>query len=153
MKLAEALLLRADVQKDLAWVREQLTKGARVQEGESPAEDPAELIDRTEKKAAVLEALLVRINVANLTYRDASGRTLTELLARRDALRLKHGLYASAYTQATTVEERYGRSEIRWQRTFDAASLRRRLEVLATELRELNGCIQQLNWQVEVEAI
>jgi hypothetical protein len=153
MKLAEALLLRSDIQKDLAWVKEQLAKGARVQEGEKPAEDPEELIERAEKRAGELVTLLVRINVANLKHRDPAGRTLTDLLAQRDALKLKHSIFTSAYAEATAVEERYGRSEIRWQRTFDMSAMRQRIGRISTELRELNGGIQQLNWQIDIEDI
>ena len=151
MKLAESLLLRSDIQKDLGWVKEQLAKGARVQEGEKPAEDPSELIERAEKRAADMVTLLVRINTANLAHCDAAGRTLTELLAMRDALTLKHGIYTAAYAEATAAEERYGRSEIRWQRSFDVSAMRRRIEHLSVDLRELNGRIQQLNWQIDIE--
>lgn len=41
MKLAEALNLRADVSKRLSQLSERLTANAKVQEGDSPAEDPA----------------------------------------------------------------------------------------------------------------
>ena len=44
MKLAEALSLRADLQRRIAALRERLRKNARVQEGDTPAEDPLELL-------------------------------------------------------------------------------------------------------------
>lgn len=47
MKLAEALILRADYQKRLAQLRERIKANARVQEGESPAEEPQALIAET----------------------------------------------------------------------------------------------------------
>lgn len=151
MKLAEALLLRSDLQKDLVWIKEHLAKGSRVQEGEKPAEDPAALIERTEKRASELTTLMVRINSANLAQRDDRGRTLTELLAQRDVLKIKHSIYTAAYAEATGADERYSRSEIRLQRTFDMSDMRRRIEQLSRELRQVNGSIQQLNWQVDIE--
>ena len=45
MKIAEALLLRADMQKKLASLRERVGNNAVVQEGVAPHEDPAKLLD------------------------------------------------------------------------------------------------------------
>lgn len=145
MKLAEALMARADLQKDLAWTKEQLARAARVQEGEQPHEDPAELIARAERRTEDLRALLVRINMANLAHPDAAGRTLTELLALRDPLAQRHAIYSAAYAEATVREERYGRSEIRWQNTFRPRELRGRIEALSVEFRKPHATIQQMN--------
>jgi hypothetical protein len=43
MKIAEALALRADLQKRLEQLKQRLVKNARIQEGDKPEEDPAEL--------------------------------------------------------------------------------------------------------------
>ena len=43
MKLAEALNLRADLQKRIAQLKERLANNVKVQEGDSPAEDPKAL--------------------------------------------------------------------------------------------------------------
>jgi len=43
MKIAEALALRADLQKRLEQLKQRLVKNARIQEGDAPEEDPAEL--------------------------------------------------------------------------------------------------------------
>jgi hypothetical protein len=43
MKIAEALALRADLQKRLEQLKQRLVKNARIQEGDSPEEDPVEL--------------------------------------------------------------------------------------------------------------
>ena len=40
MKLSEALVLRADIQKRIEQLRERLKTSALVQEGERPPEDP-----------------------------------------------------------------------------------------------------------------
>ena len=42
MKLAQALAERADIQKRLGQLRERLQLNARVQQGEKPAEQPAD---------------------------------------------------------------------------------------------------------------
>ena len=43
MKLAEALILRADCQKRIQQLETRLTNNAMVQDGEAPAEDPSQL--------------------------------------------------------------------------------------------------------------
>jgi hypothetical protein len=49
MKLAEALLLRADCQKRIEQLKSRLLGSARVQEGEQPPEDPEKLRPRSER--------------------------------------------------------------------------------------------------------
>ena len=49
MKLAEALLERADLQKRIAQMDGRLENNAQVQEGEKPAEDPKALLKELEE--------------------------------------------------------------------------------------------------------
>ena len=44
MKLAEALNLRADLQKRIAALKDRLIRNAKVQEGDTPSEDPVMLL-------------------------------------------------------------------------------------------------------------
>ena len=82
MKLAEALQLRADLQKRMEQLAARLYDNATVQEGEAPAEDPVALLEEYEACAAQLEEMMARINRTNCETRTEAG-TLTELLARR----------------------------------------------------------------------
>lgn len=52
MKLAEALILRADAQKRLSELKKRLLDNAKVQEGDQPAEKPADLIQQMEELSA-----------------------------------------------------------------------------------------------------
>ena len=79
MKLAEALQLRADLQKRMEQLASRLYDNATVQEGESPAEDPEALWAEYEDCSSQLEELMARINRTNCETRTAEG-TLTELL-------------------------------------------------------------------------
>ena len=58
MKLAEALILRADHQKRLEQLKQRLLRNAKVQEGDRPAEEPGELLAELERVAADLEGLI-----------------------------------------------------------------------------------------------
>ena len=52
MKVAEALALRADLQRRLEQLKQRLVKNARVQEGDQPAELPDQLQTEFEHCAA-----------------------------------------------------------------------------------------------------
>jgi hypothetical protein len=69
MKLAEALILRADCQKRIAQLKSRLLTNAKVQEGDAPAETPQDLIVELERAASELLDLIKRIN-ASLRYRS-----------------------------------------------------------------------------------
>ena len=60
MKLAEALLLRADSQKRIAQLKSRLLTNAKVQEGDAPAETPQQLIAELERVSTELLDLRIR---------------------------------------------------------------------------------------------
>jgi hypothetical protein len=127
MKLAEALLLRADIQKKLASLQMRAQKYAVVQEGETPAENPNELLRQIEAVTEELARLVFRVNKANLAHTVRGGETLTEALARCDALQLRHGALNGVVEVCAKPPERYGVKEIRWVRTVDVAALQKRV--------------------------
>lgn len=150
MKLAEALSRRSSLQKDLSWIKDQFNKISRVPEGGSPSEDPIAMFARMEDRANEYGCLLYSINSVNLKATDSQGRSMTELLALRDTLRAKQGILAFAYDKATEKDDVYGRQELRYVPTMDVVALRKKLENIGGELRELNLLIQRLNWEVEI---
>ncbi len=150
MKLAEALLLRGDMQKKLAQLRERITRNAVVQEGEKPAEDPNKLLKEAGGVLDQLEALIFKINEANLRHKLKDGRTLTAAMARRDTLAQRHSLLQAAVAGANKEPDRYGHKEIRWVKTIDVAKLQKQSDDLAKKLRETNAMIQEANWKVEI---
>lgn len=150
MKLAEALSHRSSLQKDLAWIKDQFSKISRVPEGGKPSEDPDDMLTRMESRATEFETLVAAINRANLCVTDGHGRSMTELLAERDALRARQSILTEAYHQATQKEDVYGRQELRYVPTMDIPALRKRVERVNTRLRDLNMLIQRLNWEADL---
>jgi hypothetical protein len=150
MKLAEALVLRADVQKRIEQLRNRLRQSALIQEGETPPEDPQELLAEAERLTTQLARLVARINRANLATTLSDGATLTDALARRDALQTRYSLIETAAETASARVDRYGRSEIRKVATVDVGALRKQMERLAQERRELDTTIQATNWATEI---
>src|SRR5438045_4613922 len=96
MKLAEALLLRADLQKKIASLRERIVANAVVQEKDKPSEDPNILMKEAFGAIDDLEALVTKINKTNLSAKLADGRTLTDAIALRDTLKAQHSLIQAA---------------------------------------------------------
>jgi hypothetical protein len=150
MKLAEALVLRGDIQKRLAELQDRLKRSAWVQEGERPYEDPAKL--RAEVAALVkqLQVLIFQINQANITTRLESGMTLTEALAFRDTITLHQNILRSVADIASERVDRYGRAEIRRIPTIDVGQLRDEIDALAKQRREIDIIIQAANWATDL---
>jgi hypothetical protein len=149
MQLAEALIERADLQKRIEQLRSRIESSARYQEGEEPAEDAALLLIDAERAIDDLAGLLLRINTTNAATTTSTGETITALLARRDALRLRHAVVTGAADAASGSNGyRQLRSELRTIAALPAAELRARADDLARELRELDATVQRTNWEV-----
>jgi Family of unknown function (DUF6847) len=151
LKLAEALANRADLQRRVEQMRGRLQRSALVQEGESPPEDPQELLEEMERLVSELEEYVRRINRTNLSATLSGGETtLTDALARRDALTLRYGNLNTLVSAASDRVPRYGRAEIRILSAVEVGPLRRRMDELARERRELDISIQQANWATDL---
>src|SRR4051794_33048157 len=111
MKLAEALLLRADMQKKFASLKARAQKHAVVQQGEKPAEDPAVIMRESEQVSASLQELIYAINRTNLHNSIKSGPSLTEALAMRDARVMRHSMLQGVIDACAKPPERYGVKE------------------------------------------
>jgi len=79
MKLAEALAERSDCQNRIEEIRKRLTRSARVQEGEQPAEDTTELLAETGRTFARLLELVSAINRTGQTWARVGQGTLRSL--------------------------------------------------------------------------
>jgi len=150
MKLAEALILRADVQKRIEQVKQRLLRVVKVQEGENPAEDPQVLMSQLEQLYVQLTDLVRRINRTNVETAFDSEMTMADALAVRDHLGGRQAVYREVAQTATVVYERYMRSEVRYETTVDVAMIQRQADELAVERRELDTRIQELNWTTDL---
>ncbi len=150
MKLAEALLLRSDLQKKTEALKTRILKNSVVQEGEEPSEDPNDLLRQVDTVIAELEALIFAVNAANFQERTSGDRTLTSALAEREALIARHAILTAAAASAVKPPDRYGVKEIRWVKTVDVGSLQTAADDLSRRIREVNAEIQETNWRVDI---
>ncbi len=154
MKLAEALALRADAVKRIEQLRTRIGGNARFQEGEEPAEDAAALLAEAGEVIAEFEDLVRRINRTNATSRIGDVGTVTDALARRDALRLRHSIVTGAADAAVGRGQggfaRQLRSELKNFSALPVAELRAQADDLARELREIDVSVQRANWEIDL---
>lgn len=149
MKLAEALQERADLNRRIEQLRYRLNNNVLVQEGEKPLEDPAALLEELESSFTRLEWLIARINLTNCAVK-VEGRSLTELIARRDVLSLRADAYRRLVEEASQNTHRATRTEIKILSTVDVPALQRQADDASRELRLLDNTLQATNWTADL---
>jgi hypothetical protein len=150
--LAEALALRAESNRRIEQLRSRIVDNARYQEGEDPAEDAGSLLAQTGEACAELESLIRRINRTNAAARLGAG-TITDALARRDVLKLRHSVVTAAANAAAGRERGWNRqlrSELPFISALPVADLRAQADDVARRIRELDTDIQRTNWEVDL---
>ena len=149
MKLAEALQERADLNRRIEQLRYRLSNNVLVQEGEKPLEDPAALLEELESSFTRLEWLIARINLTNCAIK-VEGRSLTELIARRDVLSLRAEAYRRLVEEASQNTHRATRTEIKILSAVDVPALQRQADDASSELRLLDNTLQATNWTADL---
>ena len=149
MKLAEALQERADLNRKIEELRRRLANVILVQEGEEPAEEPAELLKELNAAIARLEYLMAAINLTNCRTK-ANGMTLTALIARKDALMVKLSSYRDLVYNAAQNTNRARGTEIKVKSLLKDGDLQKVADQIAKEVRELDNLLQETNWKTKL---
>lgn len=150
MKLAEALISRADKKKRIEQLKQRLIRNAKVQEGDKPAESPESLLEELERIAQELVVLIQRINKTNTVTELEKGASLSDAIATRDILVLKHNTYRDLAQAATVTPDIRTKSEVKFKGTVTVAEIQERADQLAKAHRELDTKIQEMNWRTEL---
>lgn len=150
MKLAEALLERAEYQKKLENLQSRIMANLKVQEGDKPHEDPEELLMEAFDLNEQLSALIIRINERNHAVSLPDGKRLSEALVDRDLLLKKRNLLAAIAAKANEKEYRLTHAEVRMCVTLPVGELQKRIDALSRAFRELDTQIQGINWTVDL---
>jgi glutathione S-transferase len=152
MRLAEALILRADYQKRIEQLKNRLLRNAKTQEGDDPAENPTILLAEMERIAQELARLIQRINKTNAVTLLQDEMTIADAIAVRDVLRVRHTIYTGLAQAATVTQDRYTKSEVKFRSAIDVAAIQKQADGIAQEHRELDTLIQEANWKTELLA-
>lgn len=150
MRLAQALILRADYQKRVEQFKQRLLNNAKVQEGDTPSEDPQTLLSELSRLSADLVSLIQRINQTNAQTAFAEGQTLADALAQRDMLKIQHSIYRDLAQAATIKQDRYSKSEVKFQSSVNVAEIQHQADEFAKAYRELDAQIQEANWRTDI---
>ena len=146
MKLAEALLLRADLMKKIEHLQNRITPVLIVSDDKLPQEDPDKLMAQLRKAIQDLETLIIRINKTNNeTYIEGEG-FLMEALAKRDSLKilsekLRYIRYAAQINNS---------GDKNLKTTMDIKNLQIEMDQTGRAFREIDSKIQEINWLTEL---
>jgi len=149
MKLAEALILRSDLQKRIEQLRVRLNNNAKVQENDEPSENPEELLNELDNNINQLKILIKQINRTNCVT-VSNGQTLANLIAERDTLTLKSNILRGFLNIAGQKVNLYSTTEIKIMSTVDVPALQKELDQLSKKIRETDTELQQANWLTEL---
>ena len=149
MKLAEALILRSDLQKRIEQLRVRLNNNAKVQENDKPSENPEELLNELDNNINQLKILIKQINKTNCVT-VSNGQALADLIAERDTLTLKSNILRGFLNIAGQKVNLYSTTEIKIMSTVDVPALQKELDLLSKKIRETDTELQQANWLTEL---
>ena len=149
MKLAQALILRADTQKRLEQLKGRLLDNAKMQENERPSEDPKLLLKELDRLSDELFRLILAINLTNSSAKF-EGVSLTEMIAKKDTLSQKASVLREFAKSASQKVDLYSNSEIKILSSVDVVTLQKQIDELSKEIRELDMKLQEANWQVDL---
>lgn len=141
---------RSDARNYLLHLKQRILHNIRVQEGDQPQEDPAELMEQMEELLDRQASLIRRINRTNVNTWVDESQTIADAIARRDMLKLKISIYRETAHEAGISPGRQTRSEIRYVTLVKAKEIQQKADQLAKEYRELDAAIQALNWNTEL---
>ncbi len=150
MKLAEALLIRSDMQKKLAQLKNRIRSNVKVQDGDTPSEDPNALMIDASQIISELSNLIERIHRTNAIAKTDKGQSILTLLVERDTLEMRHKLLIEAIEATDTEVDRYSHREIKWNIIVSVAGLQKQADDIAMKLRKINIVIQSNNWQIDL---
>ena len=149
MKLAEALQERADLNRKIEELTERIKNNCLVQEDENPDEDPNALLNEFDSCIDRLRYLMTAINNTN-NKTVSNGRTLTEIIAEKDAVSVMLSAYRSFVAEIGKKTDRARYSEIKIVGTMDIPGVQKKVDALSKKLRELDNALQQANWLTEL---
>lgn len=149
MKLAEALQERADLNRNIEQLKNRLNSNVLVQEGETTAEEPEKLKQALDASIARLTQLMARINQTNCVT-VVEGQTLTEMIAKKDALLLKIHVYKDIVYAGSQTAYRARGTEIKIKPAICVADWQAEIDQMAKEARLLDNRLQASNWSVDL---
>ena len=150
MKLAEALLIRADYQKKLENINMRILNNIKVQENDKPHEDPNKLIKESLKINDEMTNLICKINETNHNTKFNEDMNLAQALVKRDSLIKKRRTLDNIVGYAHEPDYRLTHTEIKMNFSINIEDLQKEIDNLSKEFRLLDVKIQEINWTTDL---
>lgn len=150
MKLAEALLERAELKQKLMMLQTRLINNSKTQEGVEPNESPKDLLKELDESTERLEFLITHINKTNEMTKNTKGATISELIAKRDILTQKYRILRLLLDNGSAVINRLTHTEIKILTTFSVTDLQKNVDKISENIRKIDTEIQGLNWTTDL---
>lgn len=142
MKLAEGLLLRADLMKKIEHLQNRIMPVLIVSDDRLPQEDPNKLLAQLRKTIQDLEILIIRINKTNnVTVVEGEG-LLMEALAKRDSLKLVSEKLRNIRRSAQI----FNTGDSNLKTTINIEKLQIEIDQAGRAFREIDSKVQEINW-------
>lgn len=147
MKLAEGLLLRADLLKKIEHLQNRIKPVLIVSDDKQPQEDPIVLLAQLRKAIQDLELIIVRINKTNNETIVEGEGLLYEALAKRDSLKL----LSEKLRNIRQAAQIYNTGETNLKATISIKNLQIEMDQTGRAFREIDSKIQEINWLTELK--
>lgn len=147
MKLAEGLLLRADLLKKIEHLQNRIKPVLIVSDDKQPQEDPIVLLAQLRKAIQDLELIIVRINKTNNDTIVEGEGLLYEALAKRDSLKL----LSEKLRNIRQAAQIYNTGETNLKATISIKNLQIEMDQTGRAFREIDSKIQEINWLTDLK--
>ncbi|HCK28985.1 MAG TPA: septicolysin, partial [Acinetobacter ursingii] len=121
-----------------------------VQDGDTPSEDPEQLIDEAVLVNKQLFQLIQKIHQTNAQAQANNGKALLDILNQRDQLTAEHRIIQQAIDNTQKDTDRYSVREIKWIKAVSVSKLQKQADEISQSLRLINLEIQASNWQIDL---
>ena len=142
MKLAEGLLLRADLMKKIEQLQNRIRPVLIVSDDKLPQEDPIKILAQLRQAIVDLEVIVVRINKTNNETIIEGEGVLMEALAKRDSLKILSEKLRNI-RQAAQINNS---GDTNLKTTIDIKKLQIEMDQTGRAFRDIDSKIQELNW-------
>jgi len=150
MKLAEALIVKKDLNIEIDNLQTRLLETVKVQDGTIPFQKPEFVMDKLKSILSELDALTTKIHKTNNATQANVSNTLNELISKRDIVKRKHKILNKAYQEIFTRDRYATRSEVKYTIAVDVNNLLKSISDAAKQFRVLDTQIQTINWTTEL---
>jgi len=151
MLLAEALLRKAVLKKELEALEQRMSESARVPHDEEPVDDYLILLDNYNEKEYELREMSLKILSTNNKTVFTEGETISQAIIRRDSLKRVVSMYNKLLSAATGGGRGlFSSRDIKYKRIVNMDKVRADMNIKAMQYRDLDVKLQQLNWNTEL---